>query len=103
MTPRGRRAQRRSGGVAPRSTALWLALAALGGCGSDGQQPDGVSSFHVEVVKVNGAAPPSAEAPLPANTGDRVEEWQVTIQARSPGGDPTPFDGMVRVSVESGA
>jgi hypothetical protein len=87
---------------AARSASLSL-VAAAAGCGSDGQPPDGVSSFRVEIAKVNGAAPPSADAPLPANTGDRVEAWEFAIQARSPGGNPTPFDGMVRLSVEPGA
>ncbi|WP_437605945.1 hypothetical protein WMF20_33455 [Sorangium sp. So ce834] len=80
-----------------------LLAAALAGCGSDAGPPRGVSSFWVQVVEVNGAAPPSAEAPLPANRGDTVDAWSFRIEARDPAGRRAPFDGMVRLSVEPGA
>ncbi|WP_437912015.1 hypothetical protein WME73_31970 [Sorangium sp. So ce302] len=90
MTPRARR-------------RAALAAAALAGCGSDGGPPRGVSSFWVQVVQVNGEAPPSAEAPLPANRGDTVDTWSFRIEARDAAGRRTPFDGMVRLSVDPGA
>ncbi|WP_437275524.1 hypothetical protein WME90_30305 [Sorangium sp. So ce375] len=80
-----------------------LAAAVVAGCGSDGGPPRGVSSFWVQVVQVNGEAPPSAEEPLPANRGDTVDTWSFRIEARDAAGRRAPFDGMVRLSVEPGA
>ncbi|AUX45554.1 hypothetical protein SOCE26_070480 [Sorangium cellulosum] len=93
------RARRRAFSAAS-SAAL---SAALAGCGSDGGPLTGVSSFRVEVVSVNGAPPPPADLPLPANRGDTADVWAFTIEARDPAGRPAPFDGMVRLSVEPGA
>ncbi|WP_437964792.1 hypothetical protein WMF04_34685 [Sorangium sp. So ce260] len=80
-----------------------LLASALAGCGSDAGPPQGVSSFWVQVVQVNGEAPPSADAPLPANRGDAVDTWKFRVEARDPAGRRAPFDGMVRLSVEPGA
>ncbi|WP_437574289.1 hypothetical protein [Sorangium sp. So ce887] len=80
-----------------------LLAAALAGCGSDAGPPRGVSSFWVQVVQVNGEAPPPADAPLPANRGDAVDAWAFRVEARDPAGRRAPFDGMVRLSVEPGA
>lgn len=80
-----------------------LAAGALSSCTIEPHVLSGTSSFHVEITKVNGAAPPTADAPLPANHGDKLEAWEFTIDARSPEGDPTSFDGLVRLSVRPGA
>ncbi len=63
----------------------------------------GVSSFWVQVVQVNGEAPPPPRAPLPANRGDTVDTWSFRIEARDAAGRRTAFDGMVRLSVDPGA
>jgi len=86
-----------------RMGALLAALPAFGGCVDDGYRVEGVSTFRVAVVKVNGADPPSPEAPLPANLGDTEEVWEVQIEARSAEGALVGFDGMVRLDVEPGA
>lgn len=84
------------------STAL-LIIAGLGSCTYDQSEVASVSTFSVSIIKVNGAAPPTADAPLPANRGNKDEVWEIEIQARSPVGDAAVFDGMVRLSVEPGA
>ncbi|XXX73518.1 hypothetical protein WMF30_38340 [Sorangium sp. So ce134] len=90
--------------MTPRARLLAALLAAaLAGCGGDAGPLRGVSSFWVQVVEVNGEAPPSADAPLPANLGDTVDAWSFRIEARDPAGRRAPFDGMVRLSVEPGA
>lgn len=78
-----------------------FALAA--GCGPSGTDLTGLSSFHVEITKVNGAAPPTKEAPLPANLGDVLDRWDFTIEARDPGDRLEHFGGTVRLSVRPGA
>ncbi|UQA63347.1 hypothetical protein [Polyangium aurulentum] len=78
------------------------ALFALPACGDPGTELASTSTFRVTVVGVNGGSPPLAEAPLPANRGDVDETWDFEIDARSPYGQPVPFEGMVRVSVEPG-
>jgi len=84
-------------------SALVLLGLAAGACTYDESDLKAVSTFAVAVVKVNGGAPPTAEAPLAANRGDKDEVWEVSIEARSPVGDPAPFEGMVRLTVEPGA
>ncbi|WP_044235630.1 hypothetical protein [Chondromyces apiculatus] len=79
------------------------ALPALTGCVTEGYSLDGVSTFNIEVVRVNGDAPPSFDAPLPANLGNVDEFWDVVIEARDGRGDPTAFEGMVRLRAEPGA
>jgi hypothetical protein len=61
-------------------------------------------SIDVEVISVDGAAPPSLEAPLPANLGDRDERWRFTARVLDPDGNlDTGFDGLARVSVVPGS
>lgn len=99
--------------AAPRLLALaWRPAAAVVGlaltlpalsCTKEADSLQQLSTFRVEVVAVNDTAPPTPDAPLPANRGDVEEVWDVTIQAISPTGEPEPFDGVVRVRVEPGA
>jgi hypothetical protein len=69
----------------------------------DGEPIGGLSTFHVEIVKVNGADPPAAAHPLEANRGDRDETWEFVVEARTGDGARAPFDGLVRLSVRPGA
>lgn len=80
-----------------------ISVLGLGSCTYDESSLRDVSTFSVAVLQVNGAAPPLFDAPLPANRGDKDEVWEVSIEARSPAGDATGFEGMVRISVEPGA
>lgn len=79
----------------------WLPL--LLSCGRDGgiQQRGYVA---VVITSVNGAAPPSAAAPLPPNLGDIEENWvfEATVMDGLGGVDST-FNGYARVSVVPGA
>lgn len=83
--------------------AIGIAAAALAGCTKAAEPVEGLSSFDVTVTRVNGADPPDADAPLPANRGDVEEEWSFRVEARDPAGQPVPFDGFVRLSVRPGA
>lgn len=78
-------------------------LLAAGSCTVPPGDLGKTQTFVVSVTSVNGAAPPPADAPLPANTGDREETWTVEIQAIAPNGAPVDFDGAVRVTIEPGA
>ncbi len=71
-------------------------------CIVQGHAVTGAQSFLIQVTKVNGADPPTAEAPLAANRGDRNETWDLDIQATDANGKPTSFNGYVRVSVRPG-
>jgi hypothetical protein len=98
----------KSNWVSIRASAFLPALAAAlalgaGSCTYDESNLAAVSTFSVAVIKVNGATPPSEDAPLPANRGATDEVWEVVIEARSPEGNPAPFEGVVRLSVEPGA
>lgn len=93
-----RRARAGSAALLPVLSSLWLCA-----CVSDGREIEGVSTFQVEVVSVNGLPPPSEDAPIPANLGDVDEVWEIAVQARDGFGDAIPFEGMVRVRVEPGA
>lgn len=86
-----------------RLAAVLPVALAFASCTYDGVDLTGLSTFSVAVTKVNGADPPPEGAPLPANRGETDEVWDVTIEARTAFGEPAPFDGMVRVSVEPGA
>ncbi|MFO0763113.1 MAG: hypothetical protein U0359_42140 [Byssovorax sp.] len=82
--------------------------ALLAGCSSSASTDLGPPSFHIVITAVDGHAPPDLtkdppDAPLPANLGDRFEDWSFTIEARSPEGELVPFDGMVRLSTRPGA
>ena len=59
--------------------------------------------LDVDILRVNGAEPPAFDAPLEANTGKSNEVWEVEISAIDDAGEPTEFDGLVRVSVQPGA
>jgi hypothetical protein len=72
-------------------------------CSSSSPLDLGPSTFHIEITAVDGRPPPEPDAPLPANLGDRFEDWAFTIEARSPTGELEPFDGMVRLSTRPGA
>jgi hypothetical protein len=86
-----------------RIAALLPIFLAFASCTYEGSDITGLSTFVVTVTKVNGAAPPAEDAPLPANRGDKDEAWEVTIEPRNGLGEPVSFDGMVRLSVEPGA
>jgi hypothetical protein len=82
-----------------------LSLATIG-CSGETTAPDlGPSTFHVEVTSVNGSTMlPTADMPLPANRGDKIETWGFKIEARKPTGEPDPtFNSYVRLSVKPGA
>jgi hypothetical protein len=82
---------------------LVAAAGSVASCSSGGTQIDlGPSTFHVEITSVNGNMPPTADMPLPANKGDKTEEWAFHIEARTPTGEPTPFNGYVRLSTKPG-
>lgn len=83
--------------------ALLLSLAQGSSCIVQGHQVTGAQTFVVTVTKVNGGDPPTAEAPIEANLGDRNEVWDVDIQATAADGDPKGFHGYVRLSVQPGA
>jgi hypothetical protein len=79
-------------------------LAFVCGCSPDPFEPVGVSTFAVTVTSINGSADlPTRDAPLPANRGDKNEEWGFTVEARNASGEFDPFNGMIRLSVEPGA
>jgi hypothetical protein len=75
----------------------------VAGCSSSTTPDLGPSTFHIEVSSVDGKELPTADKPLPANLGDRFEDWAFTVEARSPTGELEPFDGMVRLSTRPGA
>lgn len=78
------------------------ALVALGCNGGSAPDLSGASTFDVTIEKVNGKDPPTADKPLPANRGDHEELWQFTIQAHDATGQPTPFEGFVRLTTKPG-
>ncbi len=82
--------------------ALLLCAAPLA-CTSGPAEIGGVSSFDISILQVNGADPPTRDAPLPANIGTTDEAWQFEIQAMDPFGEPIDFNGYARVKVEPGA
>lgn len=78
-------------------------LAVTTGCTSPATPIEGLSTFEVSILAVNGAAPPPVDAPLPANRGDRLDTWSFRVEARDPYGAPLATDGWVRLSVRPGA
>ncbi|WP_156338633.1 hypothetical protein [Chondromyces crocatus] len=86
-----------------RSALLLSALPCLSSCVTEGFSLDGASTFRVEVVRVNGEDPPSPDARLPANLGNVDETWEIVIEARDGRGQPTAFEGVVRLRAEPGA
>jgi len=74
-----------------------------GGCSDDPKPLDATQTFQVKIVSVNGDDPPTASDPLPANTGDREETWEIEVEAVGPDGNVADFDGMVNLSVQPGA
>lgn len=79
-----------------------LAVAA-GACVEEPPPPEGPQTFRINIVQVNGADPPSKDAPLPANIGTTNELWEVEIEAINYDGSPADFDGMVNLRVQPGA
>lgn len=88
---------------AARIVGVALFVASLASCTSSPEDLTGLSSFRVEVLRVNGAAPPTRTQPLRANRGDTTEAWEFSIEAKAPNGEPLPFDGLVRLSVRPGS
>jgi hypothetical protein len=81
-------------------------VASSAGCSSGESNPAelGPSTFNVQINAVNGAAPPSAASPIPAQVGLGQNQWDFTIQAVLPTGETTTeFNGFVRLSVQPGA
>src|SRR6185437_16441143 len=58
--------------------------------------------FSVTVTQVNGKPPPSADQALPANGTYASDEWAFEIHAVDSYGNPQPFNGYVRLSVDPG-
>ncbi len=89
------------------STFATLAAAALAGsalgCSDGALSLDGVSSFDVKILKVNGADPPALDAPLPANIGITDERWEFEVVAVDAAGNETGFEGFARFRVEPGS
>lgn len=80
-----------------------LAVVALGCSGGDTTPDLGPSTFEIEITSVNGNTTlPTAEMPLPANRGDKVETWTFNIEARKSTGALEKFNGYVRLSVRPG-
>jgi hypothetical protein len=99
---RASRASAARGGPLPSWLGCLLVLAAAG-CTSDLEQPEH-GSIKVEVISVDDNAPPTLDAPLPANLGDRLERWRFTASVLDPEGNlDTGFNGFARVSVVPGA
>ncbi|MFO0554049.1 MAG: hypothetical protein U0271_37055 [Polyangiaceae bacterium] len=95
--------------LSSRGHAVGLSAAVLAGVLSQGsctdyiEPPGGLQTFHVTIVAVNGGDPPAIDSPLPANTGDHNETWQVDVEARNPDGTvDESFEGVVRLSIEPG-
>lgn len=81
-----------------------LGAATLGCSGGESAAPDlGPSTFTIQINAVNGAAPPTAASPLSAQVGLGENQWDFTIQAVDPTGEPVDFGGFVRLSVQPGA
>src|SRR5579871_3572355 len=73
-------------------------------CGNTPSTPDlGPPGFHVEITSVNGNPLPSADKPLPPNSGTVNDNWGIKIEARTSTGDLTPdFNGWVRLTLAPG-
>ncbi|MCC6524590.1 MAG: hypothetical protein IT373_18180 [Polyangiaceae bacterium] len=86
-----------------RALALGAVAAGAAACTAPAERPSD-AGFRVEVTRVNGASPPTAAAPLPANLGKSTELWEFTAEAYDATGalDPT-FEGYARVGVEPGS
>jgi hypothetical protein len=80
------------------------ALAAgLSGCTDGGTDLTGLSSFQVDVTKVNGKDPPKIDAPLAANIGTTDDAWDFAVQAVDAYGNPVDFEGYARIEVQPGS
>lgn len=89
-------------------TATLGAMALASACIVEPETTPGLQTFRVRVTAVDAAFPPvadppSAGAPLPANTGDSSIFVAVEVQAIDTTGAKIDFDGTARVSVEPGA
>ena len=90
-------------GAFVRAVPLVAVAALASSCIVEPETTPTVQTFQIKVTSVNAADPPSRDAPLPANTGDRPETLSLQITAVDPTGNRFGFDGLVRVSVEPGA
>lgn len=86
-----------------RSLPIFAAAALFVGCTDGGVDLTGLSSFKVNILKIDGNDPPTADAPLPANIGTTDETWDFELTAVDAYGKPVDFDGFVRVEVEPGS
>lgn len=91
-----------------RTLAPIVGLALASACIVEPEATPGLQTFRVRVTAVDpafppAAEPPSAEAPLPANTGDSSVFLAVEITAIGESGESIDFDGHTRISVEPGA
>jgi hypothetical protein len=83
-------------------TSLSLLTAALS-CSEDPVEFPSTQTFRMRVLKVNDTDPPTSVSPLPPNTGERDDVFEVEIEAVGPDGNATDFDGWVRISIEPGS
>jgi len=77
--------------------------AASSSCIVEPETIPGVQTFSVKVLSVNGGDVPKANAPFPANTGDRVDTLAIDVVAVDSTGNRIDFDGLVHLSIEPGA
>ncbi len=91
--------------IRPRIGLALLAplMAASLSCATSKDVDLGTQTFKIVVLAVGDADPPTIDEPLPANIGNVDETWTVEVQAVGSDGQPTDFDGVVRISVEPGA
>lgn len=85
--------------------ALGIGLVALAGSGCTTEGGEVTRGFiRVSIVEIDGLAPPTADAPLPANLGNVEERWSFTAEVIGQDGErDTSFDGVARVSMVPGS
>jgi hypothetical protein len=82
---------------------LAIAIATLAGC-TESLPVVATGSFRVRVTQIDGKDPPTFDAPLPANSGDRLEQWEFAAEALDARGAlDTAFAGYARMSVVPGS
>jgi len=82
---------------------LLVCAQTVAGCVTDADPIEGLATFRVEILAVDGQPPPDPASPLPANRGDHDDGWTFRIQAVDVAGADTTFDGYVRLSVTPGS